>query len=593
MALPDSFIQELKLKTDIDDIVSSYVTLRRRGRISVGLCPFHNEKTPSFTVYPDTQSFYCFGCGAGGDAIGFIKRIENLDYIDAVKSLAERAGMQMPDEGFDDSLGKKRRLILEINRAAAKFFHSYMMSQQGRKGLNYFTGRGLTHKTINRFGLGYAPEGWDVLTRHLNSLGYKDPDIVEAGLAIRSRKNQNKVFDFFRDRAMTPVIDIRGNVIAFSGRDIDGNDNRKYINTPDTLAYKKTNELFALNIAKDSGSDALILCEGQMDVIAMHQAGFSNAVAGFGTALTSEQVRLISRYANEVILCYDNDEAGKKAVNKAIGMFKNTDLKIRIPALSGGKDPDEIIKNVGKERFAAMLDGSANEIEFEILNARNKYNLDLTQERLDFLNDIIKILSGASKIEQELYVSKICDELNIEKESVMAQLRRTERNNQYKNRRKVFENERQSYQRETARESFEKSATTRKIKAENRMLSILLRYPKCSKLCKDFDENNLTEGFMRKAYRLTLDFIDNGMDTDISLYSQYLSDSEISTLTKLVNMFSDSKDYEREFKDCLNTVIEENSKKTSVDAGELSDDDFLKLMQSISNKKTHKSDEEK
>ncbi len=592
MALPDSFLQELKLKTDIEDVISTYVTLKRRGRTLVGLCPFHNEKTPSFTVYPETQSFYCFGCSAGGDSVGFIKKIENLDYIDAVKLLDERAGMQMPEDGFDDSLGKKRRRILEMNRAAAKFFHSYMMSNEGKKGLDYYLGRGLTPKTITRFGLGYAPDSWDTLTKHLNSLGYTDNEIVEAGLASRSSKNRNRVFDFFRDRAMTPVIDIRGNVIAFSGRDIDKNDKRKYINTPDTLVYKKTNELFALNIAKDTGSSSLILCEGQMDVIAMHQAGFTTAVAGFGTALTSEQVRLLSRYCDEVILCYDNDVAGRRAVDKAISLFKNTDVKVRIPALSGGKDPDEIIKTQGKERFSAMLEGAANEIEFAIINLRNKHNLNTTQGKLDFLNDIARLLSKSSKIEQELYASRICEELGIQKDSLMAQIKQLEQNDKRYGMRRTYENERRNYQRETTKESFEKSATTRKINAEKRMLSILMRYPKCRKLCADFDSENLSEGFIRKIYELTVDFIDKGIECSVSAYSQYLSDAELGELSGMINGFSDSKNYESEFSDCLNTVIEENNKKNPVDAGGLSDEEFLELMKKILNNKIHKDEEE-
>ena len=573
MALPDTFLQELKLKSDIEDIVSTYVTLRKRGNTSVGLCPFHNEKTPSFTVYPETQSFYCFGCGAGGDTIGFLKRIENLDYIDAVKSLAQRVGMQMPDEGFDDTLAKKRRRILSMNRETAKFYHSYLMSDEGKVGLNYFLNRGLTRKTITKFGLGFAPDEWSRLRDHLKSLGYSYAEMTEAGLIKRTDKGG---YDFFRNRVMTPVIDMRGNVIAFSGR-ILGEGARKYVNSPETLVYKKTNELFALNFAKDSGSDKLILCEGQMDVIAMHQAGFTNAVAGFGTALTNEQVRLISRYTDEVILCYDNDEAGRKALNKAIGLFKNTNLKIRIPSLSGGKDPDEIIKNLGKERFAAMLEGSANEIEYEILNIRSKYDLSQTQNQVDFLNDLIKLLADATKIEQELYISRICEEMKIEKSSVYAQLRQYEQRNKYFQNKRRFEKEYQNDQRQNARESFEKSATTRKIKAEKRMLALLIKYPKCAKLCENFDDKMLSEGFIRKAYDLTLSFINDGVDADISQYSQYLTDSELSELSKTINVFSDSGDYKAEFTDCLSVIEKEYNKNNAVDVSQLSDEEFKAL----------------
>lgn len=588
MALPDSFIQELKYKSDIEDIVSTYVTLRRRGSTYVGLCPFHNEKTPSFTVYPETQSFYCFGCGAGGDTIGFIKRIENLDYIDAVKSLAQRVGVQMPEDGFDDTLAKKRRRILAMNREAARFYHSYMMSEDGKVGLNYYISRGLTRKTITKFGLGYAPNEWSQLRNHLKSLGYSYSEMAEAGLIKRTDKGG---YDLFRNRVMTPVIDIRGNVIAFSGRVLDDS-KPKYVNSPETLVYKKTNELFALNLAKDSGSDKLILCEGQMDVIAMHQAGFTNAVAGCGTAITNEQVRLISRYAKEVILCYDTDEAGRKALDKAINLFKNTDIKIRIPALSGGKDPDEIIKNQGKERFAAMLDSSANDIEYAILNIRSKYDLNVTKDQVDFLNDIVKLLSNATKIEQELYISRICEELKIEKSSIYAQLRQYERRNKYTQRRRIYESEFQKAQREDARESYEKSATTRKIKAENRMISLLIKYPKCAKLCETFDENMISEGFNRKVFSLTIKFINDGVDADVSQYSQYLSDSEISELSRIINVFNDSGDYTAEFTDCMKTVEEEYKKKDKIDAGSMSDVEFEALMKKLANKKKIHNEEE-
>ncbi|MDE6155628.1 MAG: DNA primase, partial [Eubacterium sp.] len=394
--------------------------LKKRGSTSLGLCPFHNEKTPSFTVYNDTQSFYCFGCGAGGDAVTFIKKIENLDYIDAVKLLAQRAGLQMPeDSSYDDSLSKKRRRILEINRETARFYYNYMMSEQGKIGLEYYLNRGLSMNTIKHFGLGYAPNEWDCLLKHLKSKGYKPSEMVDADVVKIGRNN--RYYDNFRNRVMTPIIDVRGNVIAFGGRVLDDS-KPKYINTSDTLLYKKTNELFGLNFAKNNCSESLILCEGYMDVIAMHQAGFTNAVAGCGTALTNEQVRLISRYTKEVILAYDADEAGRKALNKAIGLFKSTDIKVKIPALAGGKDPDEIIKTYGKDKFKGMLDGASNEIEFALFDLKDKTDLNTTQGKIDFLNGAIKILCGVSPIEQDLYLTRLSNELGVEKSSIKVQL---------------------------------------------------------------------------------------------------------------------------------------------------------------------------
>ena len=582
MRLNDSFLQELKLKTDIEDVISTYVTLKRRGSTYVGLCPFHNEKTPSFTVYPETQSFYCFGCGAGGDVVSFVKRIENLDYLDAVKSLAQRAGMQMPDEGFDDSLSKQRRKILEINRETAKFFHSYMLSENGRAGLEYFLNRGITKKTLTKFGLGYAPDSWDMLLKHLKAQGFSQGDMIAAGVIGRSQKGT--YYDFFRKRAMFPIIDIRGNVIAFSGRIIDSSDKRKYINTGDTLVYKKTNEVFGLNLAKDSGSSSLILCEGNMDVVSMHQAGFENCVAGCGTALTAEQVKLINRYANEVILCYDNDEAGQKALNKAIDMFKKTDIKIRIPALSGGKDPDEIIKTQGKERFAAMLEGAANDIEFSIVSARSKHNLRSTQGKVDFLNEVIKTLSEATPIEQDLYISRLSEELGVEKNSIKAQLEQQVKRKRYREKKNALNKEISESMRDIQRQSYDASASPKTVKAQDRLIGLLLKYPSCAKLCEGFDEKRLSEGFIRNVYLLTLDLINNGSSTDLINFSGDLSDSELGRLSGIIARFNDSGNYEREFKDCLGVINEEYSSKNSPDINDLNDDDFSKLLKQLADK---------
>ena len=574
MPLNENFLQELKYKTDIEDVVSTYVTLRKRGNTSVGLCPFHNEKTPSFTVYNDTQSFYCFGCGAGGDAIGFIKKIENLDYIDAVKLLAERAGLQMPQDGFDDSISKKRRRILQINREAAKFFHSYMMSPQGKVGYDYFINRGLTPKTISKFGLGYAPDSWDLLLKHLKSLGYGYGEMLDAGL-IKASKH-NSYYDFFRNRVITPVINVRGNVIAFGGRVLDDS-KPKYLNSPDTLAYKKTNELFALNYAKDSGKDTLILCEGYMDVISMHQAGFTNAVAGCGTALTSEQVRLISRYANEVILAYDADEPGQKAVHKAMSLFKNTDVKIRVPRFSGGKDPDEIIKKLGRDKFKGMLEGASNDTEFSLLEIREKYDLETTQGKIDFVRDALKIISTLQPVERDLYLTRISNELSIEKASLKAQLQSLMKNKRSRDEKNHFKTIVNDYTRNVTRETYDTGMSHRQTKAENRLLTLLMVYPDCSKLLNDFDSNRLSDGFVKKAYSVILERIKDGLDLDLMSFGDTFTDSESARLSRLINDNCESNDSKSEFKDCLNIINDEYNKRNSSSPSNLSEDEFRNL----------------
>lgn len=572
MALSDSFLQELKMKTDIEDVISTYVTLKRRGATLVGLCPFHNEKTPSFTVYPATQSFYCFGCGAGGDAITFLKKIENLDYLDAVKTLAQRAGLQMPQEGFDDSLSKRRRRILEMNREAARFYHSVLLSPEGKVGYDYYIGRALSAATINHFGLGFAPNQWDALLKHMRAKGYQPAELVDAGLA---RKGQKGYYDNFRNRVMTPIIDVRGNVIAFGGRVLDDS-KPKYINTGDTLVYKKTNELFALNFAKDSKEDALILCEGYMDVIAMHQAGFTNAVAGCGTALTTEQVRLISRYAKEVILTYDADEAGQKALQKAMTLFDQTDVKVRIPALVGGKDPDEIIRTYGRDKFKGMLEGASNETEFRLLALRRQYNLATTQGKIDFIGGALQILATLPPVEQDLYVSRLSEELGVERQNMKVQLQDLVAHQGNRREKREFNRIVQENMRKTARETMATDASLRKLRAEERLISLLLRYPDCSRLCKDFDPHWLTPGFAQRVFTLILQRLENGDGTELMDLRDRLTDDEMGRLSGIIARGGESADAKQEFSDCLQTIRAEQQKKQE-SAAELDDQAFRDL----------------
>lgn len=569
-SLSDSFLQELRLKTDVVDLISSYVSLKKRGNTYVGLCPFHNEKTPSFTVYENTQSFYCFGCGAGGDSVSFMRKIENLDYIDAVKVLAQRAGMQMPDEGYDDSLSKKRRTILQINRETARFYHNYMMSEQGKVGLQYFLNRGLSQKTIRHFGLGYAPNKWDELFKHLKSKGYDVSDILTAGVV---RKGEKGYYDYFRNRVMTPIIDVRGNFIAFGGRVLDDS-KPKYINTSDTLVYKKTNEVFGLNYAKDSGKDSLILCEGYMDVIAMHQAGFTNAVAGCGTALTNEQVRLLSRYAKEIILVYDNDEAGQKALNKAISLFDQVDVKISIPTLSGGKDPDEIIKNLGRARFADMLENSSNEVEFAIMKLRRGFNLQTTQGKSQFASEAVKILANATPIERDLYLSRLADELGIEKRALQAQLAeyssRMAKGQKKREYNKIIDDD----LRRTRKESFEADTSTVSLKAQARVIGLLMTYPDCYLLCKDLSSEEFTAGFYRKAYEAVTQRIKDNLSLELIMFNEGFTDDEMGKFTQLISVSQNSSNPKKEFTDCINVIDNEYKKQNSKSTSEMNDDDF-------------------
>ncbi len=575
MPVNDAFLQELRYKTDIEDIVSSYVSLRRHGSTLRGLCPFHNEKTPSFTVYPETQSFYCFGCGVGGDTINFIKRIENVDFIDALKMLCERCGLQMPQDGYDDSLSKKRRTIYEVNRAAAKYFNAVLNSPEGAIGLQYYKNRGLTDHTIKKFGLGFAPDKWDGLLKHLRSLGFSTTDMIAAGLIRQSNTSAN-YFDIFRNRVMTPIIDVRGNVIAFGGRVLDDS-KPKYINTGDTIVYKKTNELFSLNFAKDSGKKTLILCEGYMDVIAMNQAGFTNAVAGCGTALTSEQVRLIVRYADEVVLAYDADEAGQKAVQKAMGLFENVDIKVRVPHLQYGKDPDEIIKNVGAEKFAAMIDGATNETEYKLLSLRSKYQLETSQGKIDFMNDAVKILASCAPIEQDIYLSRLSEELGIDKGAAKTQMSDYSKQLLAREKRASYNKAVSDSLRENHRLGSDFGTSSKFVKAADRLIYLLIKYPDCAKHLGDFDSNELPQGFYQKVFNMALAHIENGYDNDLMSFSEKLTNDELGKLAGIMAKGEPSIEPKTEFSDCIKTIGTENASKNKKSTNDMSDDEFRKL----------------
>ena len=420
--IPQEYIQEVVRRNDIEEVVGQYVQLRRRGRTLTGLCPFHNEKTPSFVVYPETQSFYCFGCGAAGDVINVVRKYNNLGYVESVKQLAARAGMPLPEE--DDKESRTRQRLLEINRCAARYFYEQLNARTPEAAIarRYWREkRGLSDAAIRRFGLGYAPEDFTGLLHYLRHLGFSEEELEHSGLVKRSAKGN--LYDIFRHRVMVPIIDVRGAIIAFGGRVLDDS-KPKYINSPETMVYKKSRTLFALNVAKKSPNKRYILCEGYMDVISMHEAGFDTAVCACGTALTPEQVKLLTEYANEVVLSYDSDEAGQKATARSLALFANADIDVRVLSYQGAKDPDEFIKKYGKERFAMLLDGSANPIEFQLKKAAANYDLRNDAARLNYLKDAIDILTarGVTPTERDVYAGRLAEETGVGKQAILSQM---------------------------------------------------------------------------------------------------------------------------------------------------------------------------
>jgi len=420
--IPQEYIREVVRRNDIEEIVGQYVSLRRRGRTCTGLCPFHNEKTPSFVVYPETQSYYCFGCGAAGDVIGFVRRYNNLGYVEAIKQLASRAGMPLPEE--DDRESRVRQRLLEINRTAARYFYEQLnvKTTEAAAARRYWKEkRGLSDAAIRRFGLGYAPDSFTGLFHYLRHRGFSEEELEHSGLIKRSTKGN--LYDIFRQRVMVPIIDVRGSIIAFGGRVLDDS-KPKYINSPETAVYKKSRTLFALNVAKRSTSKRFILCEGYMDVISMHVAGFDSAVCACGTALTPEQVKLLSEYAEEAVLCYDSDEAGQKATERSLKLFADSPVKVSVLSIPGAKDPDEFIKKFGKERFEQLLNGTANPTEFQLKKARDKYDLRSDDGRLSYVREAVDILSASevTPTAREVYAGRIAQDTNISKQAIMNQL---------------------------------------------------------------------------------------------------------------------------------------------------------------------------
>ena len=579
MRLSDSFLEQLRANTDIESVISPYVNLRRRGKNLVGLCPFHNEKTPSFTVYPENGSFYCFGCGVGGDVITFVRRMENLDYMEAVKQLADRAGMALPEDGYDDTLAKKRTAVLAANRAAAKFFHSQLFTDRGRHALNYFLDRGLTMETIRHFGLGFAPDDWRTLKNHLNEQGFDDILLESANLLRRSDKNGKvSYYDNFRNRVMFPIIDPRGNVIAFGGRVLDDS-KPKYINTSDTLVYKKSNGVFALNFAKNGNDGKLIIAEGYMDVIALHQAGFTNAVACLGTALTKEQANLLSRSADEIILSYDADEAGQKATARALGIFGTTGMEIKVLRLTGGKDPDEIIKKYGAQRFRDIINGAANDTEYRLLRARQGIDLSTDDGKVKYLSAATEVLAGIpSPVEVDVYASRLANELGVDKLAIESQVKYKREGLRKRRMAQREQDQKRLLINGQNTKNPERSQHLRAAKAEETLIASLMRNPDFyNKLKDELSADYFVTALNRRIFSVILSRLDEGGNTEPYFLSSAFTPDEMDEVERIFRSAAQLSNTVEECADCIKILKEEKNKPESIKASELSDDDFAKL----------------
>ncbi|MCI8653016.1 MAG: DNA primase [Angelakisella sp.] len=583
--LPEAFLNELKYNTDIEQVISRYVQLRRRGRNLTGLCPFHSEKSPSFTVYPETQSFYCFGCGAGGDAITFLRKIENLDYMEAVRSLAERAGMAVPEGAVDDGSRQRRTRLLELNRAAARHFHQNLMSGVGQNARAYLVDRGLTRSTVVRFGIGFAPESWDDLRGHLREKGFTDEEMIAA--ALENPGKNGGCYDAFRNRVIFPIIDLRGNVIAFGGRNL-GDKGPKYLNSGDTMVFKKSRNLFALNFAKNTKRPELILCEGYMDVVSVHQGGFDNAVATLGTALTPEQAKLISSYTKTVVLSYDSDGPGQAATRRAISVFEDTGVKVRVLSIPDAKDPDEFLKKFGPQRFELLLEGSSGAIDFEIQKLHQRFDTDSPEGRVGFLQELVRLLAGlGSPIQREVYLSKVCRELEVDKQAVALQLETAlRRKKKGQEKREARELRPFTSHQLSAKTDIEKQKYPKFVLAEERLIAYLIRSPDAWDWVKtELSEGDLVSQKDREIYRVIAGRLEAGLSISLMSLSGELPEESIARLSEILASPGSENISPREAEDYIRTLKGFHTEKTSAEIGSMEEEDLRKYIASIAAKK--------
>lgn len=586
MALPDGFLYELKERSDIADVVSGYVNLKRRGRNMVGLCPFHSEKTPSFNLYPENGSFYCFGCGAGGDVITFIMKIENLDYIEAVKFLAQRAGIEVPENSYDDGMGKLRMRIFEANREAARFYNKKLYEPEGKEGLDYLYRRELPDNIIRRFGLGYSPKSRYALCDHLRSLGFKDSEIVAANLAFRSQDGR-RIVDRFSDRVMFPIIDLRGNVIGFGGR-ILTDQKPKYLNTSDTPAFKKSANLFSLNNAKNTGERTLILCEGYMDVIALSKAGFKNAVATLGTALTAEQAILMKRYADEVIICYDADEAGQKATARAITLLRNAGLVIRVLSIPEGKDPDEFIRNKGEKGAAAfknVLENSGNDVEYRLTKLKNKFDLERPDQKAGYMLEALKVIATLdSSIEQDIYVSRLSAELSIDKASINADLQKLKRRREGEARKQEYKKLSTELSGRDDKINTEKSKHTRAAKAEEMLIAFIVYNNDMEKAASQrISPEDFVTKFNSRLYSYIVNKIQEGVSPSTTLSRDFTAD-EVSKFYSILHGYNQQTATREAMNEYIDVILEEKRKLTPEKISEMTPEEIMASLKKRKNK---------
>lgn len=568
MPIPESFIEALTERCDIVQEVSRYVSLTKKGANLFGLCPFHNEKTPSFSVSPDKQIYHCFGCGKGGGVINFIMEIENLSYPEAIRFLAERAGMTVPEDGQDQELGQLRKRMYALNRDAARWFHSNLSSPGGAAAAAYLEKRQISRKTAVRFGLGCTLEGWDNLLRAMSGLGYTEDELVRAGLAVSGKKGG--AYDKFRDRLMFPVLDIRGQVLGFSGRALKEDQEPKYLNSPETLVFAKRRSLFGINLAKNTKRDSILLVEGNVDVVTLHQAGFDNAVAAMGTALTTEQTRLISRFAHEIVLCYDNDAAGRKATERSLDLLKDSELTVKVLKLpdrvvngvATKVDADDFIRMNGPEAFEKLLKGSGGGMEYRLLQLAASADLSTDEGRVEYLRAACeRIAALSSSVEREVWSRRAAEQAGVSPEAVMRESERM--------RKRLRSGEKKQYERAASRPAAQAQPQGKSIRydnivsarAEETVIRLLLQDPSLSEGCT-LPAEEFSSPFLQSLYGEICRRHAEGMSLSVPVLMTGLSEEEAAQLTQILQSQDAPGSAKTALADCLRVIHAESVKRS-------------------------------
>lgn len=586
MPLPVEFLEQIKDHNRIEDVMRSYVTLKRAGRGYMCLCPFHSEKTPSCSVTTDMGGFFhCFGCGTGGDVITFVMKIENLDYIEAVRFLAQRAGLPMPEDGYDDRVGQQKRRLLEINKAAAKYFYQNLRTPDGKDGLQYLINkRRLLPETIKRFGLGVATNHWTGLKNHMLANGFSESELIEASLL--SEKN-GRTFDFFVNRVIFPIFDLRGNVIAFSGRTLEADSKgMKYLNSRETSQYKKSRTLFALNFAKNVSvkSKRLILCEGNVDVISLHQAGFQEAVATCGTAITGEHARLMSQYCDEVYICYDADEAGQKATRNAITTLTAAGLGAKVVRVSGNgvKDVDDYLRKYGADHFKVLLNGSEGATDYALANAKTGLDLGGDLGKVEYLKRAVAVLADIeSRIEREVYISRVAAEQGIPKDSIAEEVNALIRRRRGQAKKKEWA----QITRAAPRDDINPEARShpKQARAEEGIIAYIFTHPDgASEVFRNLRPDEFVTAFNKRVYEALKNQFDFYGECGLTGLSSEFSTDEMGRISSIL---ARSREIAID-KQALDDYIDVLKKSVlKVEPADMSDDEFLKFYSELSKSK--------